>query len=98
VANALIDRLDALRLQPLEMVLYGLELLGRMPLPFRHLADNPERFVGALGERRIAGKFLARQIGIVLDRASRLDDVDPAAPVPGGQLGAPDRRIGLPVR
>ena len=55
-----------------------------MWLPFRDLADDSERRAGAVGFGGITGESLVGEVGIVLERAGRLDDVD-AALVAGGR-------------
>ena len=69
-----------------------------MWLPFRDLADDSERRAGAVGFGGIAGESLVGEVGIVLERAGRLDDVDALAGVllsfgPFRQLAPPDRRV-----
>lgn len=64
-----------------------------MWLPFRDFADDLERCAGAVGPGGIAGEFLIREIGIVLERAGRLDDVNALRPIALGEFAAPDRRV-----
>ena len=40
---ALVDRLDALLLEPGEVVLHVLELFGRMALPFHNFVEDAQR-------------------------------------------------------
>src|SRR5690606_41679874 len=87
--SSVLDGLDALPLELLQMVPHGLELLGRVPLPVRDFARDPQRVPRAVGLRRVARVLLVRQVGVVLDGAGRLHDVDPAAPFADGQFGPP---------
>ncbi len=93
VLASVLDRLDAQPLEMRQVVLHGLELLGRVSLPIGDFADDPERIAGAVRLRRIARELLVGQVGIVLERAGRLDDVDPPSPLARRQLGAPDGGI-----
>lgn len=96
--RGLVDRLDAELPQSFEAVLHGLQLFGRVPLPIRDLAGDAQRLASPVGFRRIAGEFLVGQIRIIDDRAGRLDGVDPARSVAGGQLGAQMAASRVPVR
>ena len=64
-----------------------------MRFPFGDLADDPERVAGTVGTGRVAGEALVGEVGVVLEGAGRLDDVDPLAPLPLRQLAAPDRGV-----
>src|SRR5687768_12546582 len=64
-----------------------------MAFPFADLADDSQRLAGAVGAGRVAGEFLVGEVGIVLERPGRLNDVDPLAPFSLGQLAAPDGRV-----
>ena len=61
--------------------------------PVDELADDAERFAGAVGLGRVAGKFLVGEVRVVLERTGRLDDVDAFTTVAPGQLAAPDRGV-----
>ena len=92
--RGLVDDLHiAFGFHPREGVLHLLEAFGRMGLPFRDLAHDPERRAGAVGSGGIAGESLVREVGIVLERAGRFDDVDALWSIALGQLAAPDRRV-----
>jgi len=71
-------------LESLEPVFHGFERFGGVPQPVLDLADNPQRFARAKRLRRIAPKLLVRQIGVVFNRARRLDDIDPAGAITDG--------------
>jgi hypothetical protein len=43
-----VDRLDTESLEPLKVVLHGLEHFGGVPLPIRDLARDPQRLPGAV--------------------------------------------------
>ena len=64
-----------------------------MRLPFRDLTDDPERRAGAVGLGGITGESLVGEVGIILERAGRVDDVDALRSVALGQLATPDRRV-----
>ena len=89
--QSLIDRLDAGRLQPFEMLPHVLELFGRMALPFQDFAEDAQRGLRAIGFGRVAGEFLVCEIGVVDKGAGGFDLVDALAPVTLGQLGTPGR-------
>jgi len=69
------------------------EALRRVRLPGLDLADDAQRLAAAVGLGRVAGEAFVGEIGIVLERARRLDDVDALAALAPGQLAAPDRRV-----
>src|SRR3954470_24658332 len=62
------DRLDPLCLEAFQMVLHLLQLLRGVPLPIQDLPGHSQRVARAVGLRRIPGKSLVGQVGIVLDR------------------------------
>ena len=67
----------ALGVHPGERGLHFGEALGRVRLPRLDLADHAQRLAAAVGLGRVAGKALVGEVGIVLERARRLDDVNP---------------------
>jgi len=56
-----------------------------MPQP--ELADDADRLLRAVRPRRVPGELLVSQVGVVLEVARRLDEVDALAPLAGRQLG-----------
>ena len=52
--------------------------------------EHAQGCAGAIGGGRVAGEFLVRQVGIVLEGAGRFDEVDPLPAFAPGQLAAPD--------
>ena len=67
-----------------------LEDLGRVALPADDLGDDSQRLAGAVGPGDVAGELLVGEVGVVLERTGRLDEVDAPAVRAEGQLGAPD--------
>jgi hypothetical protein len=57
--------------------------------PILGLAGDPQRMERAVGGGDVAGEFLVGEVGIVLERAGRLDDVDASTAFAFGRLGAP---------
>src|SRR5579884_2786624 len=69
------------------------QFIGGVALPMDDLSYHAQWVLGAVGQCRIAGVFLVRQIGIIFNRSGRLYHVDSAGFFTKGQLGSPDRRI-----
>jgi hypothetical protein len=69
------------------------DLLGGVPEPVVELADDPDRLARAERPGGVAGQLLVGDVGIVLDLAERLDDVDPRSAVARCHLGAPGRGV-----
>src|SRR5580765_6778953 len=61
--------------------------------PVEELANDAQRLAAAKGLRWIPGELLVGDIGVVLELAHRLDDVDASPALTGGELGAPDRGV-----
>jgi hypothetical protein len=61
--------------------------------PVLDLADDPQRIAGAIGRGHVAWEFLVGEVGVVLKRAGRLDDIDAAAAFAPCQLGTPGRGL-----
>jgi len=61
--------------------------------PAGHLAHDALGMKRAIGVGRIARELLVGQVGIVLHRPGRCDDIDAARPVAHGKLRAPRRRF-----
>ena len=57
------------------------EALGRVRVPRLDLADHAQRRARAVGLGRVAGEALIREVGVVLERAGRLDEVDALSPL-----------------
>ena len=96
--NSVVDWLDTKSLGSLKAVLHGFERFGGVPLPIGELARDPQRLPRAVRLRRIARELLVRQIGVVLDRAGRLDRVDPAGTFAERQLRPRVAASTVPVR
>src|SRR5258708_12959386 len=64
-----------------------------MTPPGGDFALHLQRLPRTVGLRRIARELLVRQVGVVLDRAGRLHDVDPAGTFAESQLRSPGRRV-----
>src|SRR5262245_22298056 len=86
-------RLSCNLLKARNVVLHHLELLGSVSRPIDDLANDAQRVDGAVRLRGVAGEFLVGQVGIVLERAGWLDDINAPTPVAHGELRAPDGRI-----
>lgn len=61
--------------------------------PVDELAYHAQRLAGAEGLRRIPGEPLVRDVGVVLELACRLDDVDTPAALTRSELGTPGRGV-----
>jgi hypothetical protein len=83
----------AFSVHPGERGLHLGEPLGRVGLPVRDLADYAQGLAAAVRLGRVAGKALVGEVGIVLERAGRVDDIDPLAALTFRQLAPPDRRV-----
>src|SRR5262245_44830234 len=68
---------------------HGLDLSGRVRLPAEKFAHDAQRLARAIRLRRIAGKLLVRQIGVVDEGAGRFHYVDSAAAFTFGQIRSP---------
>src|SRR6476659_3600255 len=64
-----------------------------MAFPILDLADDLQRIAGPVGGGDVAGEFLVGEVGIVLERAGRLYDIDAPAATALRQLRAPGRRV-----
>jgi len=64
-----------------------------MPRPTAYFSNYPEAFPCSKRISGIPGKFLVREIGVVLDRTHGLNDVDSSGPVADGKLRSPDGDI-----
>jgi hypothetical protein len=64
-----------------------------MRLPIRDLAEDRQRIPRPVGCREVSREFLVREVGVVLERTRRLDDVDAAAALAPCKLGTPGRGV-----
>ena len=71
----------------------ALSTSGGVSAPLRDLARDPQRLPGAVRPGRVTRELLVRQVGVVLDRAGRFHDVDPAGTFADRQLRPPDGRV-----
>ena len=90
---SLVDRPDTLCGQAGDIVLHVLKLLGRMTLPCLDLTDDAQRRLRAVGLGGVAGELGVGEVGIVDERADRLDDIDALAPRACRQFAPPDRGV-----
>src|SRR5262245_25948060 len=61
--------------------------------PVDQLANDAQRLAATERLRWIPRELLVGDIGVVLELAHRLDDVDAPTALTGGELGAPDRGV-----
>src|SRR3954468_16438163 len=92
-SGSVLDVCRTLALQGGEPVAHSLHPLRRVTDPVDDLAHNPQRLAAAERVRRIPGELLVGDVGVVLELALWLDDVDTAATLAGSELGAPDRGV-----
>lgn len=61
--NLVDDVVGTFRLQAGDTVFHLLQPFRRVALPLCHFSKHPQRIAGAIGQRRIAGKFLSVTFG-----------------------------------
>lgn len=81
-----------------EPVPHGLQLLRGVAGPADELADHAQRLAAPEGLRRVVGEPLVRDVGVVLERPRRLDDVDVAPARTCSKLAAPGRGSSVAVK
>jgi Fic family protein len=74
-----LDDVQPLLAEPGDVVEHPLQDVGRVAFPVMHLADDPQRVAGPVGPRDVAGEPLVRDVGVVLEGAGGLHDVDATA-------------------
>ena len=79
LASLVLDDVQALFSEPSDAVEHPLHHLGGVALPGLDLADDAHRVAGPVGPGDVAGELLVRDVGVVLEGAGGLDDVDAAA-------------------
>ncbi|AKM06259.1 hypothetical protein AM2010_170 [Pelagerythrobacter marensis] len=93
VGGSVDDFGPALGFHPRKRRLHLRQPLGRMGFPRLDLADDLERLARAVRLGRVAGEALVGEVGVVLERAGRLDDIDALPALALGQFTPPDRRV-----
>src|SRR5207237_2075848 len=89
--DSVVDRHETELLESVETILHGLDRFRRVALPVHDLARDAQRLARAERLGGIPAEFLAGEVGIVLDRARRLDGIEPAASLAAPELPTPRR-------
>jgi hypothetical protein len=84
---SLVYRLHARSLQLVKVRPHGGMRFGGVTLPLQHLADHPQRLSSSIRPRRVPGKLLVCEDGVVLDWTGGFYDVDMTRSVTHGKLG-----------
>src|SRR5690349_7595132 len=90
---SLLDGLDATLPKIFEMIVHRLELVRRVTHPIRYFAEYAQWAASPVRLCGVSRKPLVREVGIILDRAGGIDDVDAPPPFPDRQFGAPGGRF-----
>lgn len=89
----LVNDAAALCGDPGDALLHLLYFVIPVPAPARDLRQHSERMTRAEGECRIARKALVGNVGVVLDRTSRLNNVDALGLLARCKFGPPYSRV-----
>src|SRR5688572_3374435 len=90
---SILDCLNTELLKFLKVILHCFELVGRMPLPIRHLTADPKWIPRTVRLCWITRELLVRQIGVIFDRASRFYNINSTGSVAHGKFGSPNSSI-----
>ena len=74
-SQLVLDDVPALFAKARDVVHQGVQHLGRVLVPGRHLADDPQLMASPVGLRDVAGELLVRQVGVVIERSGGFDSL-----------------------